>query len=392
MLPLHTRGKLTSLPTALIYKVLTLEEAVQGKWEYDKLVIDFRNSQFVANNNSLHQLGIAGILMNEAPQASSPIFVLYDLLNQSVIAPGDVIRIRDDGQISILFRRGANANTLFVTERCNSLCLMCSQPPRNENDDWRTEENLLLISLIDPMLQYIGISGGEPTLIGDNLVKIISAICETHLTTTIHALTNGRRFSDVLLAEKMNFSIGRIVWAIPLYADIANKHDYVVQTSGAFDETIHGIYNLAERGHRIEIRFVINAQTVPRMLKFAEFIYRNLPFVEHVAFMGLEPMGFAKVNRNELWIDPVDYAQSLTESVWYLKNRGITTSIYNIPLCVLPKDAWPHARQSISDWKNTYAPECKGCDVIERCSGFFSSADSSWRSKGIKPIKINEAL
>jgi len=33
---------------------------------------------------------------------------------------------------------------------------------------------------------------------------------------------------------------------IPLYSDIDDEHDFVVQASGAFEETLHGLYNLAE--------------------------------------------------------------------------------------------------------------------------------------------------
>ena len=35
---------------------------------------------------------------------------------------------------------------------------------------------------------------------------------------------------------------------------------------------------------------------------------------------------------------------------------------------------WPYAKKSISDWKNEYFAECDGCQVRDRCGGFFSSA------------------
>ena len=36
----------------------------------------------------------------------------------------------------------------------------------------------------------------------------------------------------------------------------------------------------------------------------ADFIVRNLPFVERVALMGLEITGLTRANLEELWIDP----------------------------------------------------------------------------------------
>jgi len=53
---------------------------------------------------------------------------------------------------------------------CNSNCLMCSQPPKDRDDVVAlTERNLELIRLIEPAPPYLTITGGEPTLLGDNL-------------------------------------------------------------------------------------------------------------------------------------------------------------------------------------------------------------------------------
>ncbi|MFY0022484.1 hypothetical protein ABTQ05_21385, partial [Acinetobacter baumannii] len=46
---------------------------------------------------------------------------------------------------------------------------------------------------------------------------------------------------------------------------------------------------------------------------------------------------------------------------------------------------WPFARQSISDWKQEYMPECGGCIVKDRCGGFFSSAHLRYSSH-IEPV------
>ena len=78
---------------------------------------------------------------------------------------------------------------------------------------------------------------------------------------------------------------------IPIYGAEPSLHDYVVQADGAFDETVRGIMNLAQLEQRIEIRVVIHKQTAPALVEIAEFIARNLPFVEQVALMGLEMIG-----------------------------------------------------------------------------------------------------
>src|SRR5262245_44911533 len=85
-----------------------------------------------------------------------------------------------------------------------------------------------------------------------------------------------------------------------------------------FDETILGLYNAAKHGLRIEIRVDLHKQTLPRLRNLAEFIYRNLPFVNHIALMGLGNMGYVKANWSLLWEDPVDYVPVLEDTVRYL--------------------------------------------------------------------------
>ncbi len=385
MLPLHTHG-IVAAPVPALLKVLGIAEALSGAYPPGKVAVDLRDGPEV-DATALGAAGFAGIVTDGPVERHAVPVHVHSLRDGAVVAPGDVVRVRPGtGMVSNLFRRGANANTLFATERCNSRCLMCSQPPRDDNDGWRVREMLELVPLLDRDLPWLGMSGGEPTLLGDGLREVIGAVA-THLPSTgLHILTNGRTFADPGALRWAAPGVGRTVWAVPLYSDVSWRHDHVVQAEGGFDQAVQGIYNLAEAGHRVEIRMVLHALTVPRLKPFAEFVWRNMPFVDHVALMGLEPMGYAKVNRDQLWLDPLDYASDLVDAAFHLHDRGIRTSIYNVPLCVLPRAAWPLAQQSISDWKNTFAPACGGCDVRGRCCGFFASAGEGWRSRGIKPV------
>jgi His-Xaa-Ser system radical SAM maturase HxsC len=313
--------------------------------------------------------------------------------DQRVIQPGDIVRLREDSTlVSVVYRRGSRANVLFTTERCNSLCLMCSQPPRDEDDSWRVRELLSMVPLIDKADPQLGITGGEPTLLGEGLADIIRACARELPNTHIHILSNGRSFADPAVADQLvKPGFEQTTWAVPLYADTPARHDEIVGAEGAFRETLMGLAELARLGARVEIRVVLHALSIPRLTALAEFIYRRLPFVEHVALMGLEPMGFAKGNRERLWIDPADYVGPLEAATRHLADRGVPVSIYNLPLCVLPPSLWSFARQSISDWKNSYPSECEPCAVKDRCAGFFTSAGPTWRSRAVAPI-LNEEI
>jgi len=194
------------------------------------------------------------------------------------------------------------------------------------------------------------------------------------------------KFADRAFAAIFDDLRGHVVWAIPLYGEISRIHDYVVQSDGAFVETMNGLHNLAERGHRIEVRTVLHAQTLPRIERLAQFIYRNLPFVEHVTLMGLEPMGLARSNMPLLEINPAELSVQIASAISFLHQAGMHVSVYNIPLCTLEPGLRPFARKSISDWKNEYASACGACAVKEECCGFFRSTSTKWRDGIAAPI------
>ena len=253
---------------------------------------------------------------------------------------------------------------------------MCSQPPKDKDDVASlTERNRELIRLMDPAPEYLTITGGEPTLLGDHLFDLIGQLKASLPRTELHMLTNGRTFAWANYAQRLaalehpNLCLG-----IPLYSDCAGEHDHIVQAKGAFDQTVSGLHQAARNGIRVEVRVVLHRLTIPRLTRLMEYIYRNLSFVEHVALMGLEYVGYTPRNIAELWIDPFDYQDELERSVNYLAMRDMPVSIYNHQLCVLKTSLWPYAQKSISDWKSMYLPECEACSVLNQCGGLFKWA------------------
>lgn len=300
----------------------------------------------------------------------------------------DVVSITGDGRVRTLFRASSNHNSILLTEQCDNYCLMCSQPPKDHDDSWILEEVSKLIPLIPRDTESLGITGGEPTIFGDDFINIIRLIKNWLPYTALHILSNGRKFSDPVFSQKYA-AIGHpdMMVGIPVYSDDPARHDYVVQAKGAFDETIRGILNLKKLGQRVELRVVIHKQTFEGLPSLAEYIARNLLFVDHVALMGLEMMGFTRANLDSLWIDPISYKDYLSEAVNILRSYGMMVSVYNHQLCLVNKDVEPVYVKSISDWKNEYLPECDSCSRINDCGGFFSSGVRYGYSKSIKPFQ-----
>ncbi len=304
------------------------------------------------------------------------------------LGDGDVVSLAvDRPAVRALYRRRSLHNSFLLTERCNHYCLMCSQPPKDVNDDWLVDEILSAIPLISPETGEIGFTGGEPTLLGDRFLALVRSMRDHLPSTALHILSNGRRFVDLDFARAYA-EIGHpdVMVGIPLYSATSHIHDYVVQADGAFDETVRGILNLKSLGQQVEIRVVVHKQNYAGLPALAEFIGRNLTFVDHVTFMGLEMTGFAKANIDQLWIDPVDYRNQLYLAASLVDDLGLRTSIYNHQLCTVDSRIIPLATQSISDWKNEYVEECDGCTVKATCGGFFSTGRVR-RSEHIRAIR-----
>jgi His-Xaa-Ser system radical SAM maturase HxsC len=306
------------------------------------------------------------------------------------LSPGDILSLRSvSGKIRTLFRRSSRHNAFLVTDRCNHYCLMCSQPPKNVDDSWLLDEIKSCLPLIDKQTRSLGFTGGEPLLEWRRFVGILADCKELLSNTAIQVLSNGRAFVDGEVVDAwVRVAHPNLTVAIPLYAAVDHLHDYVVQSRGAFDETVLGVLKLKDRQQRVEVRVVLHALTVPHIVQTCRWLSRNLPFVDHVALMGLENTGFAIANSDLLWMDPIDYQDELADAVDVLVSSGMKASIYNLPLCVLSHSVWPYAVQSISDWKNAYLDECDDCIEKSRCSGFFTTGRPRF-SRGIAAIRAS---
>jgi His-Xaa-Ser system radical SAM maturase HxsC len=369
---LSTRGRSANITEPVVGRIATTARSDRAD---SVLLADLRGFSRTA------LLGYRGLLTtmhhdHVAPQ-SSGVPLIHSIREADHLLDGDIVVLDRQGGVRTLFRPASTHNTLFLTERCNSNCLMCSQPPKDHDDTKHLLAiNEELIRLIPTATSVLGITGGEPTLLRADLFALIALLKDRLPNTHVHLLTNGRLFAWPEFTERFA-AVGHpdLVLGIPLYSDAATLHDYIVQAHGAFDQTVTGLYHLARWHVPVELRVVLHKLSIPRLRQLAEYIYRNVPFVVHVALMGLEPTGYTPYHRDKLWVDPYEYQDNLAEAVEYLSLRGMCVSIYNLQRCVLPPSTWAYARQSISDWKNIYLPQCERCTERTSCAGFFQSAD-----------------
>ena len=265
---------------------------------------------------------------------------------------------------------------VYVTNQCNSNCIMCPDSVKlRTRPNEVTRENLLeQISEINPEAEHVDITGGEPTLLKEQLPELIEAVFRQAPDAEVLMLSNGRSFAAGGYTERFSaFAHRRLKIEIPIHGDCAELHDRIAGCPESFVQTRAGIHHLLEAGVEVGIRIVVSRLNYSRLNELIRFISREFPEIKYVNLMGMEVLGNAWKNREQVWIEFDEVKDSLQQAVEQCFACGIIPSLYNYPLCLFDRKYWYCYRNSISDYKIRYFEECEKCTEKSRCGGFFES-------------------
>ncbi|WP_104498875.1 His-Xaa-Ser system radical SAM maturase HxsC [Acinetobacter indicus] len=381
--------------TPKIFRVLNLDNLDVEWLPNQSILVPVTNVQEVEIFDRYIQAG----LDNLYPIYSSDLLDRVGVNNlfipeQQALKSNDVVTIDPfKKNLSVLLRASDTHHTLFLTNRCNNYCIMCSQPPTKHDDSWLVQQALEIIDHISYEPMNIGLTGGEPLLLDEKLRLIIDTIHNKFPSTKIDVLTNGRLFSTPQIAESVLSNLEtKVNWLVPLYGHADLLHDFVVQQHSAFEETLEGLYVLQYYEQPIQLRIVLVKPVLENLIDLCTYIRTNLPFVNEVALIGCEPIGFALANKELSQVDIKDWWDQLNAAVDLLLSTKTRLVLMNIPLCCLPQSLWPYAAKSISDWKNTYDDVCNSCEIKTDCCGLFNWYKSGWMPSTLSPIKLVEIM
>ena len=301
----------------------------------------------------------------------------------------DVVEIIDNEVIRVVYRDDSEDNAIVVTNQCNSNCIMCpdSDIVRNTRENPDIKKLLEQVECIPNDTKHITITGGEPGLLRDNLLKLLEK-CKIDLPDTeFLLLTNGRIFSDENFTKKFKENIPRnIRIAVPIYADNEKLHDEITRAKESFKQTVIGIKRLIERDIDVEIRIVVLKKNYQYLEDIAKFITKEFPRAKIVNIMALEMTGNAYKNKGQVWINFEEIKKYLYKACVTIIRAGIITNLYNFPLCNLDERLYSIAHKSITDYKVRYKEQCEECLAKENCGGFFNSTIHIKDIK-VKPIR-----
>ena len=265
---------------------------------------------------------------------------------------------------------------VYVTNQCNSNCIMCPDSVKlRTRPNEVTMENLLeQIGEINPEAEHVDITGGEPTLLKEQLPELIEAVFRQAPDAEVLMLSNGRSFAAGGYTERFSaFAHRRLKIEIPIHGDCAELHDRIAGCPESFVQTRAGIHHLLEAGVEVGIRIVVSRMNYSRLNELIRFISREFSEIKYVNLMGMEVLGNAWKNREQVWIEFDEVKDSLQQAVEQCFACGIIPSLYNYPLCLFDRKYWYCYRNSISDYKIRYFEECEKCTEKSRCGGFFAS-------------------
>ena len=312
------------------------------------------------------------------PESAEHLFEEYD--------EDDVMSIEEKGIIFHLYDANSDDNAIVFTMQCNSNCIMC---PCSEN----SRKNACLNSAeyikeifryVPEHTQYLTLTGGEPTLLKNDFFEVMSHIKESGRKTHFQLLTNGRAFGDYSFTKRFVECLPEsIELGIPVYGYNEETHDSITRSTGSFKQTIIGIHNLLHHDIDVEIRIVLTKLNIDYVIKIAAYIVKYLPGVRCVNFMGLELMGNAAKNMDEVWLPYEEMFAKSEKAIRFLINHGIDVKLYNFPLCTVKKDYWVLCSKSISDYKIEYDEVCSECKVREICGGIFNSTKRMAKITGV---------
>lgn len=265
-------------------------------------------------------------------------------------------------------------NALFITNKCNSNCIMCpiSDKMRQNSDIVPINILLKICSQIPNDGSHITITGGEPFLLKRNIFQLFRYLKDNLNNIEYLLLTNGRVFSDIKYFKLFCESTpDNLIVGIPIHGYNDMTHDFITRTKNSFVQTIKGIKNLLSTHIRIEIRIVVSKLNIHFINKIANLIIDELKGVYTIKFLGLEMLGNARINIDQVWLDYQSSFQYLKEPIKNLILNGFNVGIYNYPLCCVDKGYWSMCEKSITDYKVSFLDECNKCKKRDACGGMF---------------------
>ncbi len=209
------------------------------------------NKILITDKIDISCLGYLAILTSSIAEKKMLLPVALGEIEQSELSQlknEDIVSISnsdaDVGEVLRLWEKDSTQNALFFTEMCNCYCLMCPQPPQKHDPALMKTVYDILDLLKNKKVEHCCITGGEPTLLKKDFIKVLKRINTEHPNVFLDILTNAKTFADEnYVKEIYSVATANNTFCVSFHADIPQLHNKIVGKDGSFTETEKGIHS-----------------------------------------------------------------------------------------------------------------------------------------------------
>lgn len=273
-------------------------------------------------------------------------------------------------------------SVICVWNKCNSRCLMCTNPTGfREKDSFKDyglevlKKRIKNLEIFDEQKKLIDdkiiLTGGEPTIHPDffELIKFIRK--EFPQDLIIELDTNGRRFYYPSFTRQL-LSFGNINLLISLHGYDAKTHDAVTRVPGSFYQTTTGIKNIIRCTNlglkELEIRVILTKLTYKCIERILAFIKNSFPEITRVVIIFMEMEGQAGKNVKVVGIRYKDVKKTINRiKKWISQFKEMR--FYHFPLCVIDPTLWKYTWRTEPKYEVTFLDSCQQCLYKKYCLG-----------------------
>lgn len=295
---------------------------------------------------------------------------------------------------------------------CNHKCLFCpcsSNTPRHRIVS--TDEVISTVNraLLDPDLQNILLSGGEPT-IQPHFFEILQFLAKK--PTRVGMLSNADALHDKDLVQKIISIIPpqKLHVTTSIHSHVAENHDRVTNKNGSFSRSILGLSNLVDAGVDVTIKHCITKLNYAEMDTFTDFVYEIFPDNVKLLFCSIDYCGKAGENNSLVAVEFKDsgpHIELALEKVISYRNeaRNRHVVVTDTPLCAVDPYYWSffscqsksrltiynsptsHGIQiDVPSDSGTFFKCCKQCKVESICPGTWRTACDLFGEDAVTPF------
>ena len=296
---------------------------------------------------------------------------------------------------------------LALTYHCNNDCAHCYNVEGRQLEELSTAGwKRVLDRAWELGIPHIIFTGGEPTL-REDLPELIGHAEHNGQITGLN--TNARRLSDAHYVEKL-VEAGLDHVQITLESSEAEIHDQMVQTKGAFTQTVKGLKNALASALYVMTNTTMlrtNVQTIPATLDFlaetgvptvglnalihagrGAAVGTGLAESELAALLEVARQKTEQGGQRLIWYTPTQYC-NFDPMALDLGVKGCTAALYN--MCVEPDgnvlpcqsyyqplgnfladewdSIWNHELAVQLRERKNMPEKCDGCGLLAECGG-----------------------